>query len=365
MDRNLQAAAYLELLSPQRLPLAGDLAFRSQLQRITFDYSLASLAQVDRMLQELRGTMKVDYQAFMQKQQAVNFVVALTHYLGAAIARSGNFALKWITHDEACRSMPGLPLQLETDLACVIGNGIYFPAGVVTEMLFDPNQERTCVSFAAKITERLNAEGHRMPDPVPRPSAVAAPNGLSAGWKDALDGAGALGAWGMFELAEGVQPKPTMMVPGATGRITVDFATFNHTNMEDAIADGRQRLEFNAENAAWQALDYDGFLNLPTGRRDALIVELRIYQPAPAAPKSLLGGLFKGKQAPAPAKTALSLTMALPYRLASDPLGFANFSPRLVDCSYRGPELPALLDTFYRGVLAGKPFQWDARFAGD
>lgn len=367
MDRNLQAASYLELLSPQRLPDAGELAFRSQLQRLPLDYSLASLAQVDRMLSDLRAALTMDYQAFMQKQPAVNFVVALTFYLGSTVARSGNFALKWIGHEEASRSMPGLPLQLETDLACVIGDGIYFPAGVVTEILFDPKPERTCESFAAKVTERLSAAGHRMPDAVPRPVGDAPVSArLSPAWMEALQGAGFHAAWGLSELADGAQVKPAAMVPGPTGPTVIDFSTFGHSNMQDAMEDGMRRLQYNPENTAWQALHYDGFLNLPTGRRDALIVELRVYERAATPPsKSLLGGVFKRKGDPVPAKAALSLTMAVPYRPAARPGGFANYSPRVVECSYRGAELPAVLDAFYRGILAARHFQWDAGFAGD
>ena len=54
--------------------------------------------------------------------------------------------------------------------------------------------------------------------------------------------------------------------------------------------------------------------------------------------------------------------MALPYRPGGDPLGFANFAPRLVDCSYQGAELVAMLDAFYRGIYSARHFTWEQRF---
>jgi hypothetical protein len=161
-----------------------------------------------------------------------------------------------------------------------------------------------------------------------------------------------------------VSPVPILLEPQGDGQKTlVDFSTFGHTSLQDAIEDGMGRLQANQNGAAWQAMYYDGFVNLPGGRRDALVVELRVYDRAKsgAAGKSLLGGLFKGKQATEPAKTSLRLTMALPYRPVADPQGFANFSPRLVDCSFQGDQQPVLLDMFYRGIYTAKHFQWEER----
>jgi hypothetical protein len=364
MDRNQQAAAYLALLQPAALE-QQDIAFKSQLLRIRFDYSLESLARIDEMVRGLRQSLTLGYGDFLDKQPAVNFISALNFYVGTTIARNGNFALKWIDHQQARQFMPGLNASMETDLGCIIGEGIFFPANVIAEMLFDPNPERSCSSFSQKIITTQTAKGMRLPDPVPKPAASPPAANLAPNWKDALEGAGFLGAWGIAEVAAGIQPKPVCLLPGqGDQRNLIDFSSFGHTNAQDAIADGMGRLQGNPERAPWQALYYDGFVNLPVGRRDALVVELRVYEPAsPAAKKSLLGGLFKGK--PAAAKTSLSLTMALPYRPSSDGLGFANFAPRLVECSHKGADMAALLDAFYRGIYTAKHFQWDQHFADD
>lgn len=353
MDRNQQAAVYLQQLAPGRIAGVENMAFRSQLQRIRFDHSPASLAQVDAMLAAVRASMKLDCGSFLEKQPAVNFVVALNFYLGATIARLGNFAIKWLDHAQAARHMPGLPAQLETDTGCVIGDALVFPASVVLEALFAPEVERTCRGFADRMVEQLTANGQRLPDPLPRPQGepgVALPAGL----RDALAGAGFLGAMGLGTLADGAPLGPKLLVPAADAqRMVIDFSTFAESTLDALVDQGLQRLQANADGLPWQAMHYDGFVNLPMGRRDALIVELRVYGRGPDA------------SAAAPPETVLALTMALPYRPAGDPQGFANYAPRMVSCSYQGPELAGMLDAFYRGACSDALFDWDARYAGE
>jgi hypothetical protein len=344
MDRNQQAAAYLELL--HKLEGGAGIAFRTQLQDIRFDYSRQSLQCVDAMLFALRSNLKIDYGSFLTKQPAVNFIVALNFYLGTSVARLGNFPL-----------MPDLPARLETEIGCIVADGIYFPANVVTEILFDANQERCCTSFADGIVERWSRDAHRVAEPLARPEGDPAPMAVPPAWQEALDAAGALAAWGIAAVASGAAARPVAMLPKPNGeRLLVDFSTFGHAYMEDAVQDGLKRLQRNPEGAPWQALCYDGFVNLPAGRRDALVVELRVYEPEQ---KSLLA-LFKGKP---PARASLLLTMAIPYRSATSAGRFASHAPRMVECSYAGPELPAMLDAFYRGIYSAGHFQWDRHYA--
>lgn len=346
MDRHQQAEAYLAMLAPAQLAQAESLAFRSQLQRIPFDYSLASLGRIDDVLRALRATMKLPYGAFLEKQAAVNFLVALNFYLGTTIARTGQFALKWVDHAEAAQAIPDLPRRLETDVGCVIGNLVVFPAGVVAEMLFDPQPQRTCLAFAQHTISRLTERGQRLPEPLSRP--VGEPDPAVGGMlQDALGGAGFLGAWCMAEIAAGAAPRPIALLPEGAQRTLVDFSTFGHAQLQDAVRDGLGRLQFNPTGAPWQALAYDGLIHLPMGRRDALVVELRIYDPAAA------------RAADAPMPLALALTMALPYRRAGEAQGHAHYAPRLVSCSYQGAELPAMLDAFYRGIQSARHFDWD------
>jgi hypothetical protein len=355
MDRNQQAAAYLELL--HTLEGGAGIAFRTQLQEIRFDYSRHSLQCIDAMLFALRSNLKIDYGSFLTRQPAVNFVVALNFYLGTTVARLGNFPLQWIDHARAREFLPDLPARLETEIGCIVADGIYFPANVVTEILFGANQERCCTSFADGIVEPWSKDAQRVTEPLARPEGDPAPMAVPAAWKEALDAAGALAAWGIAAVASGAAASPVAMLPSPDGeRLLLDFSTFGHAYMEAAVQDGLKRLQRNPDGVPWQALYYDGFVNLPAGRRDALVVELRVYEPEQ---KSLLA-LFKGRP---PARASLLLAMAIPYRSANSAGRFASHAPRMVECSYAGPELPAMLDAFYRGIYSAGRFQWDRHYA--
>ena len=102
---------------------------------------------------------------------------------------------------------------------------------------------------------------------------------------------------------------------------------FMADRIEDGVRDGQERLARNPEGATRAVLVYDGFITLPTGKVDALFVDIRDYGP----PLS-------------------SLLMAVPYRPASSPQGFAVH--RLKFLSFEGPEpdCQAVAAAFFQGV---------------
>ena len=340
MDRSAQAQHYLGRLRREALAADREIAFRGFMARIDFDYSLASLDRIDHMLASIRESMRLDYAAFLSKQPAVDFVVALNFYIGTTIARAGNFALKWIDHAQARQFMPELPQQLDFDLGCILGDRIVFPANVVNEALFAPRVERTCGGYARSLIEQLTAGGQRLPDALQRPTAAdAAASALPRPMCEALEGAGFLGAWVMATMPDGGAFAPVMLRPGPNGmHEIVDVGTFS-SNLEETLAHARSTLESNPKGLPYQALAYDGMINLPAGRRDAVVIELRYHACRPP----------------------LALTMTLPYRARNDREGFANYSPRPMACSHCGPELPAIHDAFYRGLYKMNGFNWDAQ----
>ena len=71
---------------------------------------------------------------------------------------------------------------------------------------------------------------------------------------------------------------------------------------------------------------YDGFVTLGAWRTDAIMVEMR--------------------------SSSERLVMAVPYRNASDPKGFAVFKPKFVECSDKAANWATLGEAFFRGVDA-------------
>jgi hypothetical protein len=79
--------------------------------------------------------------------------------------------------------------------------------------------------------------------------------------------------------------------------------------LESAVETGKQWLADNREGADRAVLVYDGYLTLPTGKTDALFLEIRAYGKPPA-----------------------SLTMAVPYRHANGPAGVRGIQAEGREC---------------------------------
>jgi len=90
---------------------------------------------------------------------------------------------------------------------------------------------------------------------------------------------------------------------------------------------GKDRLAANAESASRAVLIYDGFVTLADGKTDALIVDGIDYGPP------LMG-----------------FRMAVPYRHANNPAGFAVYRPKFLGFEGLEPSWEALGEAFFRGV---------------
>jgi len=99
--------------------------------------------------------------------------------------------------------------------------------------------------------------------------------------------------------------------------------------LEVGVERGRQWLAENPEGATRAVLVIDAYVNLPSGKTDALLIEAVRFTP-----------------------DHCSFTMAVPYRNCENPAGFAVYRPKFVDAS--GFELDAsqLAQAFFLGVDA-------------
>lgn len=91
------------------------------------------------------------------------------------------------------------------------------------------------------------------------------------------------------------------------------------------MAQGRTAFEANDSVAA--VFVFDTFITLPDGKTDALVLDIRASSPA-----------------------SLSARMAIPYRNASNPGGFAVFRPKFLALSDPQPPLEPVVEAFFRGV---------------
>lgn len=319
--------------------IIGGLAYREKLKLAQLDYSLSSLERLDRLLRSIRAETKPAYEEFVNNAGTQNFLRLVAFYIGMTTARAGTVAVKWLDFSEAKKDLPELEFQFETTSICLLGGRLYFPLGLVTEILLQPAPQRSLHAWAKDVLQVA-------PPPIPSilqssvQSDLASP--LDDQWALAIRQAGFVAAWGMFAVEGGSTGAPTVFVPGEGEKGTFrDFKFYG--SAESALAEANSLMETNPDNVPFQVMSFDGYANLHTGRTDALTIELRIY-----------AGRQSSKQ------DAFTMRVACPYRNANDPKGFAIFSPKLLECSAATAMHSAIFKHFYLGIgkFKVKDFDW-------
>lgn len=97
--------------------------------------------------------------------------------------------------------------------------------------------------------------------------------------------------------------------------------------IEDGVAQGKEWMATNPDGAVRAVLIYDAFITLERGRTDALVVTARDF-----------------------AHGNMEMTLAVPYRAASDSKGFAVHRPKLLDFKGTAPDANRLTQALWRGI---------------
>jgi hypothetical protein len=107
-----------------------------------------------------------------------------------------------------------------------------------------------------------------------------------------------------------------------------NLVRFADERLEAGVERGKQWLAENPEQAQRAVFVYDAYVTLPTGKTDALMIEMRSF-----------------------GDSDWSLTMALPYRNAAHAQGFAVHRPKFLAFAGPGkPDYEALGEAFFAGV---------------
>ncbi|MFL5733538.1 MAG: hypothetical protein ACJ78Q_10085 [Chloroflexia bacterium] len=109
--------------------------------------------------------------------------------------------------------------------------------------------------------------------------------------------------------------------------------------LPESVERGRKWLVENPDGAVCGVLIYDGYVTLDSGKIDALLVNARSYGNEPAG-----------------------FLMAIPYRHAEKPEGFAVHRPKFLSFEGPEPDIKALAEAFFRGVYQHEKAAevWDA-----
>lgn len=140
----------------------------------------------------------------------------------------------------------------------------------------------------------------------------------------AVELAGQFAAHAIWCVSDGgpLTPMLAMEMPGGQIKMQRQVAE----RLEDAAHHVQEALERNGEGAVRAASLVDGYMTLDDGKTDAILIDIRVYGVG-----------------------ARSLSMAVPYRNADHPNGFAVHRPKfLVDLE--GQEHQLFGEAFFRGV---------------
>ena len=129
---------------------------------------------------------------------------------------------------------------------------------------------------------------------------------------------------------------PLLVVEKEDG--STQFIEVTGSSSEEAVERGERLLQKPSPEAGRAVLAFEAYLNLPPGKTDAIFLHAVSFQPTPQ-----------------------ELHVAVPFRAANHPAGFAVFRPKFF--AYEDEPVPlGALDDFLRGVALHPPGQtvWTA-----
>jgi hypothetical protein len=129
---------------------------------------------------------------------------------------------------------------------------------------------------------------------------------------------------------------PLLVVEKEDG--STQFIEVNGKSSQEAVGKAEKLMKTPVMGALRAVIAFEAFLNLPPGKTDAIFLHACCYQPE-----------------------RQELYVAVPFRAAANPGGFAVFRPKFI--AYEDdPVKPGALDSFMRGVTLYPPGQtvWNA-----
>jgi hypothetical protein len=124
---------------------------------------------------------------------------------------------------------------------------------------------------------------------------------------------------------------PLLVVEKEDG--STQFIEVTGSSSEEAVKKAEKLMKDPVAGARRAVLAFEAYLNLPPSRTDAIFLHARLFQPEPQA-----------------------LFVAVPFRAANKPGGFAVFRPKFIAYEDEGVKIDAL-GAFLRGVAMHPPGQ--------
>jgi hypothetical protein len=152
------------------------------------------------------------------------------------------------------------------------------------------------------------------------------PAGMLIAMRETARLAGFFAAHGIWSVADGGPLTPLLGYEQTDGGRGMD--RFAADDTAEAVRAGQDALQANRRGSVRAVLVTDAYIQLGTGRSDALIAEAVEYGAA-----------------------RQSMTMAIPYRPQSSPHGFAVYRPKFIEVTgVDVPDYGGLADALFAGV---------------
>lgn len=331
--------------------LPNDIAFHKALSQVNLDYTPDSLDRIDRLLRQIRAQLKPKYDAFVGIPANDNFLLLLGYYVGTLIARFTLQRIEWYAPDELATVLPAAEVGkiepcFQSSITCTFQRdgeltGYLLPLAPIHDILFAGDPSRSVADSAGSYLRRSVS----LPVLRPQSTGFTQPQ-FSSDQPGSIGEAlhrlgllvGSLTAWACRSaLEDGGTLAPELIEEYADGRRQITSLLFMPP--DEAFASARRRLDAPEQDVAGTVFAYDGYINLPRFRTDVLLVEGRWHA------------------------SGTHVTIAVPYRNAGRPGGFALFAPRVVESSLDEGYLPVLEAAFFAGIdSVNPPGLWAARY---
>ena len=316
-DANAVCQQYLAKLKTGRL-LDHTFAFYPYLAGIVFDYSLESLAAIDAALLRIQQDLllnRQDYVGFVNDKAKQRVCYLLGFYIGIASSRQANTAVKWVNAAQMQQSLgTGFTDCIEQHFVLLQKDGYHTPMLVITNRLFAlaPNFPAKAVDFA-NILQQQSAGQIRVYPYLPVAPTLPTVASTAKYWQQALQDAGVLLARQIIQLASGqpvlpcryeaplglldappaidtqvILDKQAMVAQAqksavVTATLPMNMAYvqyFDGVATDTALTQLYQSLQQNPRAVPYSLACYDSWVNLPIGRTQGLVLEVRVYEAA-------------------------------------------------------------------------------------
>jgi len=271
----------------------GGWTFGKALQQAQLDYTPASLKRVNSLLDQIKAKVNPEREAFLATPGGLNFCALLAYYLISHVTKDAGAPIDW--HDAASaqqvlgaeRRLPQKSFSRIVAIAKDPGVAL-LPLGWIEDKLFGDGSAPVCSDYLAGVSAQLNHAGPLV-------------------WAGAARCLGQLASHAMYMVSEGGNLMPTVLHPSADGKRWT-FVNIVDESSDNALRRARAALEAQREGPPFAAFACEASVTLPTGRTDAIVIELRCHGDAP-----------------------LAVTLVFPFRPASDSQGFAILDSQLIE----------------------------------